>query len=157
MSGGEDRHLPVLKRELLELLDVRSDGIYVDGTYGRGGHSRALLDRLGSQGRLIVIDRDPRALEAAYELAAQDARVTVVKGSFREIERIAADQAILGKVDGIVLDLGVSSPQLDDAERGFSFLRDGPLDRGDLRVLRGHRRGHDLAEQLARLVRRAAR
>jgi 16S rRNA (cytosine1402-N4)-methyltransferase len=128
MSGGEDRHLPVLKRELLELLDVRSDGIYVDGTYGRGGHSRALLDRLGSQGRLIVIDRDPRALEAAYELAARDARITVVKGSFREIERIAADQAILGKVDGIVLDLGVSSPQLDDAERGFSFLRDGPLD-----------------------------
>jgi 16S rRNA (cytosine1402-N4)-methyltransferase len=128
MSGGEDRHLPVLKRELLELLDVRSDGIYVDGTYGRGGHSRALLDRLGAQGRLIVIDRDPRALEAAHELAAQDARVTVVKGSFSEIERIAADQAILGKVDGIVLDLGVSSPQLDDAERGFSFLRDGPLD-----------------------------
>lgn len=128
MSGGEDRHLPVLKRELLELLDVRSDGIYVDGTYGRGGHSRALLDRLGAQGRLIVIDRDPRALEAAHELAVRDARVTVIKGSFGEIERIAADQAILGKVDGIVLDLGVSSPQLDDAERGFSFLRDGPLD-----------------------------
>jgi 16S rRNA (cytosine1402-N4)-methyltransferase len=128
MNGGEDQHVPVLKRELLELLNVRPDGIYVDGTYGRGGHSRALLDGLGSQGRLIVIDRDPRALEAAHELAARDTRVTVIKGSFGEIERIAVDQAILGKVDGIVLDLGVSSPQLDDAERGFSFLRDGPLD-----------------------------
>jgi 16S rRNA (cytosine1402-N4)-methyltransferase len=128
MSGGEDRHLPVLKRELLELLNVRPNGIYVDGTYGRGGHSKALLNTLGPQGRLIVIDRDPRALEAAQELAARDSRVTVVKGSFGEIERIAADHAILGKVDGIVLDLGVSSPQLDDAERGFSFLRDGPLD-----------------------------
>ena len=84
--------------------------------------------RLSPQGRLIVIDRDPHALEAAHELAQRDTRVTVVKGSFGEIERIAADQAILGKVDGIVLDLGVSSPQLDDAERGFSFLRDGPLD-----------------------------
>ncbi len=128
MSGGEHRHLPVLKRELLELLNVRPDGIYVDGTYGRGGHSKALLEQLGPQGRLLVIDRDPRALEAAHELAEHDSRITVVKGSFGEIERIAVDRAILGKVDGIVLDLGVSSPQLDDAERGFSFLRDGPLD-----------------------------
>jgi 16S rRNA (cytosine1402-N4)-methyltransferase len=128
MNGGEDRHVPVLMHELLALLNVRPDGIYVDGTYGRGGHSRALLDRLGPHGRLIVIDRDPRALESAHELAARDTRVTVIKGSFGEIERIAVDRAILGKVDGIVLDLGVSSPQLDDAERGFSFLRDGPLD-----------------------------
>jgi len=128
MNGGEAQHLPVLKSELLELLNVRPDGTYVDGTYGRGGHSKALLERLGPQGKLIVIDRDPRALEAAKELAQRDSRVTVVKGSFGEIERIAVDRAILGKVDGIVLDLGVSSPQLDDAERGFSFLRDGPLD-----------------------------
>lgn len=128
MNGGEDRHVPVLMHELLEQLHVRPGGIYVDGTYGRGGHSRALLERLGPQGRLIVIDRDPRALESAYALAATDARVTAVKGSFGEIERITADLEILGKVDGIVLDLGVSSPQLDDAERGFSFLRDGPLD-----------------------------
>jgi 16S rRNA (cytosine1402-N4)-methyltransferase len=128
MNGGEDRHVPVLMHELLEQLRVRPDGIYVDGTYGRGGHSRALLERLGPQGRLIVIDRDPRALESAHALAATDARVTAVKGSFGEIERIAAGLEILGKVDGIVLDLGVSSPQLDDPERGFSFLRDGPLD-----------------------------
>lgn len=128
MNGGETQHLPVLKCELLELLNVRPAGIYVDGTYGRGGHSKALLERLGPQGKLLVIDRDPRALEAAHEQAARDSRITVVQGSFGEIERIAADQAILGKVDGIVLDLGVSSPQLDDPERGFSFLRDGPLD-----------------------------
>jgi len=128
MNGGEGRHIPVLKHELLTLLRVRPDGIYVDGTYGRGGHSQALLTELGPRGRLLVIDRDPRALESAHELAKRDARVTVIRGSFGDIERFAAEQDILGKVDGIVLDLGVSSPQLDDAERGFSFLRDGPLD-----------------------------
>ena len=128
MSAGKDQHVPVLQDEILAQLGVRSDGIYVDGTFGRGGHSRALLERLGPAGRLLVIDRDPRALEAAMDLAASDARVTVIRGSFGDIEQIAAAHDVTGKVDGIVLDLGVSSPQLEDAERGFSFMRDGPLD-----------------------------
>jgi 16S rRNA (cytosine1402-N4)-methyltransferase len=128
MSSGDDQHVPVLRDEVLQLLNVRPDGVYVDGTFGRGGHSRAVLDRLGPGGRLVVIDRDPHALEQAEELANGDARVTAIRGSFGDIEQIAVAQGILGQVDGMLLDLGVSSPQLDDAERGFSFLRDGPLD-----------------------------
>jgi 16S rRNA (cytosine1402-N4)-methyltransferase len=128
MSAGKDQHVPVLKDEILAQLAARPDGIYIDGTFGRGGHSRALLEQMGAAGKLLVIDRDPRALEAAVDLAASDARVTAIRGSFGEIEQIAAANGVLGTVDGIVLDLGVSSPQLEDAERGFSFMRDGPLD-----------------------------
>jgi 16S rRNA (cytosine1402-N4)-methyltransferase len=128
MSTGGSQHVPVLLNEVMAQLQPRSDGIYVDGTFGRGGHSRALLGRLGPDARLIVVDRDPRALEAARELAGADPRVSAVRGSFGSIEQIAVAQGVLGKVDGVLLDLGVSSPQLDEAERGFSFLRDGPLD-----------------------------
>ncbi|MDP6437240.1 MAG: 16S rRNA (cytosine(1402)-N(4))-methyltransferase RsmH [Gammaproteobacteria bacterium] len=128
MSASEDQHVPVLRDEVLDRLDVRTDGTYVDGTFGRGGHSRAILERLGPAGKLLVIDRDPRAIVAAKELARRDERVTVIRGSFGDIEQIAVAQGVLGEVDGIVLDLGVSSPQLDDPERGFSFMRDGPLD-----------------------------
>lgn len=128
MSASEDQHVPVLRDEVLEKLDVRTDGTYVDGTFGRGGHSRAILDRLGPAGKLLVIDRDPHAVAAAEELARRDERVTVIRGSFGDIEKIAVAQGVRGEVDGIILDLGVSSPQLDDPERGFSFLRDGPLD-----------------------------
>lgn len=128
MSAGEDQHIPVLRDAILEQLNLRPDGTYVDGTFGRGGHSQAILDRLGPEGRLVVIDRDPQAITIADALAVLDARVTVVRGSFGDIEQIAVAHGVLGKVDGIILDLGVSSPQLDDASRGFSFLRDGPLD-----------------------------
>ncbi len=128
MTAGEDQHVSVLKDEVLEQLEVRQDGTYIDGTFGRGGHSRAILRQLGATGRLLVVDRDPLALQAAAALAAGDARVTAVAGSFGDIDAIAAAHGVLGEVDGIVLDLGVSSPQLDDAERGFSFIHDGPLD-----------------------------
>lgn len=128
MSAGEDQHVSVLRHTVLELLEVRADGTYIDGTFGRGGHSKAILAQLGSGGRLLVVDRDPQALQAAAELAAQDSRVTAVAGSFGEIDAVATAHGVLGEVDGIVLDLGVSSPQLDDAERGFSFIHDGPLD-----------------------------
>ncbi len=128
MSAGAEQHIPVLRDVVIEQLGLRADGIYIDGTFGRGGHSLAILERLGPAARLLVIDRDPQALERAQELANGDARVTVIRGSFGDIEQIAATQGVLGKVDGIVLDLGVSSPQLDDAARGFSFMRDGPLD-----------------------------
>ncbi|RYH52604.1 MAG: 16S rRNA (cytosine(1402)-N(4))-methyltransferase RsmH [Alcaligenaceae bacterium] len=105
----------------------RGDGIYVDGTFGRGGHSRALLARLGPSARLVVFDKDPSAIEVARALASEDARVTVVHDGFATMSQALADLGI-GSIDGAMFDLGVSSPQIDDAQRGFSFMRDGPLD-----------------------------
>ncbi|MDX3896021.1 16S rRNA (cytosine(1402)-N(4))-methyltransferase RsmH [Pusillimonas sp.] len=105
----------------------RPEGVYVDGTFGRGGHSRLLLSRLGPGARLVVFDKDPVAIRAAAELQARDARVSVVHGGFASmLEELKA--LGLTQVDGVMLDLGVSSPQIDDAERGFSFMREGPLD-----------------------------
>ncbi|TAN53841.1 MAG: 16S rRNA (cytosine(1402)-N(4))-methyltransferase RsmH [Methylococcaceae bacterium] len=119
-------HLPVLLEEALDALCLRADGVYVDGTFGRGGHSRALLQRLGAKGRLLALDKDRDAVVSAEALALSgDARFSLVHSSFA---RLAEQAEGLGRVDGILLDLGVSSPQLDTAERGFSFMRDGPLD-----------------------------
>src|SRR5687768_8696517 len=118
-------HKPVLTAEIIEALALRSDGTYVDGTFGRGGHSREILRRLGPQGRLIALDRDPDAERAARDLG--DARFTFVKSSFAGLSR-ALDAAHAPLVQGLVFDLGVSSPQIDDPARGFSFRRDGPLD-----------------------------
>jgi 16S rRNA (cytosine1402-N4)-methyltransferase len=114
-------HEPVLLAEALEALAIRPDGTYVDGTFGRGGHSRAILARLGPAGRLIALDRDPAAARSAAEIA--DARFSFFRIAF---SRLA--EAIDKPVDGMLFDLGVSSPQLDDAQRGFSFRADGPLD-----------------------------
>lgn len=108
--------------------DGREDGVYVDGTFGRGGHSRAILDRLGHDGRLIAIDRDPAAIASAPEALKGDTRFELVRGELAGLGSILAARNLLGHVDGILLDLGVSSPQLDQAERGFSFAKDGPLD-----------------------------
>ncbi|WP_028357733.1 16S rRNA (cytosine(1402)-N(4))-methyltransferase RsmH [Brackiella oedipodis] len=102
-------------------------GVFVDGTFGRGGHSRYLLSHLSPEARLFVFDKDPQAIAVAQELAAQDSRVTVVHEGFAQMPQVLADNGI-GHVRGIMLDLGVSSPQIDDATRGFSFMRDGPLD-----------------------------
>lgn len=121
-------HLPVLLTEVLERLDVRADGVYVDGTFGRGGHARAILDRLGADGRLLAFDRDPDAVRAAEEAFGSDRRFTIRRGSFAMLERTAQELDLIGKVDGILVDLGVSSPQIDEARRGFSFAADGPLD-----------------------------
>ena len=108
--------------------DARAErGIFVDGTFGRGGHSRELLSRLGAQARLFVFDKDPQAIAVAQALAATDARVAVVHGGFATMTEELTARGI-DQVDGVMLDLGVSSPQIDDAERGFSFMRDGPLD-----------------------------
>ncbi len=120
-------HLSVLLQETVDGLNIRPDGIYIDGTFGRGGHSRQILSRLGEQGRLIAIDRDPAAIEAAKQFA-NDPRFTIVHGGFGQLADYVEQLGLVGKIDGVLLDLGVSSPQLDDAERGFSFLRDGPLD-----------------------------
>lgn len=123
-----DEHVPVLKGPVLEGLNVRPDGCYVDATFGRGGHSNAIAELLGPAGRLIAIDRDPTALAAAPKTLTDDPRFEIVKGEIAELKKIALEKNVLGKVDGLLLDLGVSSPQLDQAGRGFSFMRSGPLD-----------------------------
>ncbi len=121
-------HRPVLLEEVLEALDVRAAGRYVDATYGRGGHAAAVLACLGPAGRLLVLDRDPEAVAHARAHLGGDPRVRVAQGSFAALAGLVAAQGWAGRVDGILMDLGVSSPQLDDPGRGFSFLRDGPLD-----------------------------
>ncbi|MDR0250329.1 MAG: 16S rRNA (cytosine(1402)-N(4))-methyltransferase RsmH [Burkholderiales bacterium] len=120
-------HAPVLLNEVLAALRIRRDGVYVDGTFGRGGHSRAILAQLGERGRVIALDRDPDAESAASVLMREDARFSFQRAWFSEIPDVLAEHAI-NEVDGVLLDLGVSSPQIDDAERGFSFRHDGPLD-----------------------------
>lgn len=120
-------HISVLLQEALDGLAIKTDGCYLDGTFGRGGHSRAILSLLGDAGRLYAIDRDPAAIAAASLLSA-DSRFHITHSPFAALGTIAEQQHIAGKLDGILLDLGVSSPQLDDADRGFSFMRDGPLD-----------------------------
>jgi len=121
-------HITVLLDEAVNGLALKEEGIYVDGTFGRGGHSRYILDRLGENGRLIAIDRDPRAIAVGEELMKQDPRFTIIHGPFSGLADYVKELGLSGKIDGVLLDLGVSSPQLDDAERGFSFMRDGPLD-----------------------------
>jgi 16S rRNA (cytosine1402-N4)-methyltransferase len=121
-------HAPVLLGEALEALAVREAGSYLDATLGRGGHAAAILSRLGSTGRLLAMDRDPEAVEAGIRRFGGDPRVVVVRGNFAYLRSVAEEAGFGSGFDGILLDLGVSSPQLDDAERGFSFLRDGPLD-----------------------------
>ncbi|MDH1262224.1 16S rRNA (cytosine(1402)-N(4))-methyltransferase RsmH [Pseudomonas sp. GD03944] len=121
-------HITVLLEEAVEGLALRADGCYLDGTFGRGGHSRLILERLGPDGRLLGFDKDPLAIATGNALAAEDGRFVVVQRSFAELGDEVVVRGLAGKVNGILLDLGVSSPQLDDAERGFSFLNDGPLD-----------------------------
>lgn len=120
------KHITVLLNEAVEGLAVKPDGIYLDGTFGRGGHSRLILSKLSAKGRLIAIDRDLRALEEARKI--DDPRFQIVHSVFSAMDEICEELDLIGKIDGILLDLGVSSPQLDEAERGFSFMRDGPLD-----------------------------
>lgn len=122
------KHDTVLLDEAVAALAIQPDGIYVDGTYGRGGHSALLLQQLSANGRLIVIDKDPVAIAHARERYAHDARVFVWHGSFRDFPQAVLAAGVTDKINGLLLDLGVSSPQLDDAERGFSFMREGQLD-----------------------------
>lgn len=123
-------HIPVLLPQVIEALSVslNRDGIFVDATYGRGGHSEAILDVLNSNGRLFVLDRDPSAVDEAQRRHRHDNRVTVIHANFSEISTELQNRMPEIKVDGILADLGVSSPQLDEPHRGFSFLNDGPLD-----------------------------
>ncbi|CAJ2883725.1 S-adenosyl-methyltransferase MraW [Burkholderia pseudomallei] len=140
--GNEFQHRTVLLDEAVDVLVTRPDGVYVDGTFGRGGHSRAVLARLGYAGRLIAFDKDPRAIETAESI--EDARFEIVHDSFAAMKG-ALDARGIGRVSGVLLDLGVSSPQVDDPARGFSFRANGPL---DMRM--DPTRGESAAEWLAR-------
>jgi 16S rRNA (cytosine1402-N4)-methyltransferase len=121
-------HQSVLLHEAIKALDIKSGGIYFDGTFGRGGHSQELLNKLGDAGRLYAIDKDLDAIAYANDRFGLDKRFQIIQGSFARIKEFASLVGALGKVDGILLDLGVSSPQLDNPERGFSFMQQGPLD-----------------------------
>ena len=128
MIDDEFKHAPVLLEEVLDGLHIHQDGLYIDATFGRGGHSLAILDKLAHNGRLLVFDKDPEAVALAQKLRESDNRLEVCHSSFRHIQEFVEENSLMGLVDGMLLDLGVSSPQLDNAERGFSFLRDGELD-----------------------------
>jgi 16S rRNA (cytosine1402-N4)-methyltransferase len=121
-------HQSVLLNESIEGLAIKTDGIYFDGTFGRGGHSQAILSHLNAVGQLYAIDKDIDAVAYAHKTFGEDARFHMMHGSFAEIKTCAIEARVLGQVDGILLDLGVSSPQLDNPSRGFSFMQDGPLD-----------------------------
>jgi 16S rRNA (cytosine1402-N4)-methyltransferase len=139
--NAHPQHLPVLLHEAVEALNIAANGIYVDGTFGRGGHSQAILQKLGKGGRLIALDRDAQAIAAAE--AISDPRFTAVRSPFSQMAKILRDLGI-SKVAGVLLDIGVSSPQINEAERGFSFKNDGPL---DMRM--DQSRGQTAAEFLA--------
>lgn len=131
VNGSDNKnfkHRPVLLDETVQGLKIRSDGMYIDCTFGRGGHSRAIIDQLGEKGRLLAFDRDPDAIAAIDQQFLDDPRFTFVHDSYTKLEATVRAMQLKNKVDGIFLDLGVSSPQLDDATRGFSFMRDGDLD-----------------------------
>lgn len=121
-------HRPVLLEEALEGLAIRPNGIYIDGTFGRGGHSRAILEHLSDQGKVFAMDKDPEAIKSGKVQFGDDSRFQIVQESFANLGSYARQHNLLGRVDGILLDLGLSSPQLDDPKRGFSFLHEGPLD-----------------------------
>lgn len=122
---SQPSHKPVLLKESIHNLKIEANGIYLDATFGRGGHSKAILEQLGDEGRLYVLDRDPQAIEVAQQLAGADSRVTVLPGTFSSIGDLLSDQT---RLNGALFDLGISSPQVDQSERGFSFQQDGPID-----------------------------
>lgn len=121
-------HKPVMLDEVVTALNIRAEGYYIDGTFGRGGHSRAILKKLSSKGRIIAFDKDPKAIENVDYDLKNDPRLELVHGSFSMLMQYAIKKNIKGRIAGILFDLGVSSPQLDDASRGFSFRFDAPLD-----------------------------
>lgn len=128
MSELFHQHIPVLLNEAVDNLFTVTDGIYVDATFGRGSHSQAILNRLSPQGRLIAFDKDPEAIAYAKERFAHDKRFTIVHRSFADIQSCLTEMNLFGKINGCLFDLGVSSPQLDNPERGFSFSKEGKLD-----------------------------
>jgi len=125
---ADSQHITVLLHEAVAALVTDASGFYVDGTFGRGGHSALVMQQLSADGRLLGIDKDLAAIATANARFADDSRFAIAHGSFAELAQLVAERDMTGKVAGVLLDLGVSSPQLDEAERGFSFMQDGPLD-----------------------------
>lgn len=125
---SDAQHITVLLNEAVAALVTDTSGFYVDGTFGRGGHSALVMQQLSADGRLLGIDKDVAAIATAKTRFAEDARFSIAHGSFAELAQLVEERGMTGKVAGVLLDLGVSSPQLDEAERGFSFMQDGPLD-----------------------------
>ncbi|MBL4711411.1 MAG: 16S rRNA (cytosine(1402)-N(4))-methyltransferase RsmH [Gammaproteobacteria bacterium] len=125
---GEFNHQAVLLDEALVSLNIRASGVYIDATFGRGGHSQAILQQLDEAGRLIAFDQDPEAVAFARQQFSDESRLIIEHCNFSQLAGVIAQHDLVGKIDGVLMDLGVSSPQLDDAGRGFSFLRSGPLD-----------------------------
>jgi len=146
---AKEQHVPVLFREAVDALSIKANGVYVDATLGRGGHAAAILRALNADGRLIGFDRDPQAIALAEEKFANDDRVSIMHSQFSRISEVLNNELGLSRIDGILMDLGVSSPQLDQAERGFSFMRDGAL---DMRM--DTTQGESAAEWLARVEER---
>lgn len=128
MSSAELSHRPVLFEQVIDAMQVRPDGVYVDGTFGRGGHAAAILALLNDKGRLILMDKDPDAIAWARQQLSADHRVTIIHDDYAHLQQHVESLGLAQMVDGVLLDLGVSSPQLDDASRGFSFQHNGPLD-----------------------------
>ena len=126
--GKVDLHTAVLADEVINSLNIKDNGTYLDATFGRGGHSRKILKSLSPKGRLIVVDRDPYAIDYAKKNFSHDPRVTILWSDFASIDGCLKKQNLSGKINGIIFDLGVSSPQFDDPSRGFSLKKDGPLD-----------------------------
>src|SRR5690625_5723590 len=133
---SESQHQTVLLDEAVTALVTHPDGFYVDGTFGRGGHSRLILERLSPAGRLLGIDKDWAAVAAAEEQFADDERFAIAQGSFADLSQLVTQRGMNGQLAGVLLDLGVSSPQFDLPERGFSFSQDGPLDMRDRKSTR---------------------
>jgi len=128
MDSQHDQHRPVLLKEAVEALAIKKEGFYLDGTFGRGGHTTEILKKLGEKGRVIAMDQDPRAVEVAELKFGDDPRFEIVQQNFESMEEVISSRGMMQQVDGVLLDIGVSSPQLDDASRGFSFIKPGPLD-----------------------------
>lgn len=128
LQKESDRHIPVLHREVIAALNLIERSVVVDATFGRGGHTRSIMSQLGDAGRMLVIDRDPEAVASARQEWSADQRIDIVQAPFSRLKAILEDHDLYGRVTGILFDLGVSSPQLDDSARGFGFSHDGPLD-----------------------------
>jgi 16S rRNA (cytosine1402-N4)-methyltransferase len=141
-----ESHQPVLLPEVMLQLAIKPDGVYVDATFGRGGHAKTILANLNENGRLFCIDKDPEAISFAQKHFSSDPRFSIQQGSFADLKRFLVNQELYGQIDGILFDLGVSSPQLDDAARGFSFMRNGAL---DMRM--DNSRGESAAEWIAKV------
>lgn len=146
MKEKFNEHQPVLLAEVIDHFAIKADGVYVDATFGRGGHAEVILEQLGPKGRLFAMDKDPEAVQYAREHFGHDDRFTIQQGTFAGLLKFITDKKMAGKIDGILFDLGVSSPQLDDPDRGFSFKRSGKL---DMRM--DYTKGEDAAAWLAKI------